>query len=64
MLSVSSQLANTVTRARVHHMGLIGLDSAGIHADNTPMKTLARRLKCRLRRDPEDGALMLAERAL
>ncbi|ODA68105.1 hypothetical protein A7A08_01275 [Methyloligella halotolerans] len=37
---------------------------ASIHADNTPMKTLARRLGCRLRRDPEDSALMLAERAI
>ena len=37
---VTSQLANTVTRTYVHHAGLIGLDSAGIHADNTPVSCM------------------------
>lgn len=37
---------------------------ASIHAENVSMAHLARSLHCHLRRDPEDGALLLAERAL
>lgn len=37
---------------------------ASIHADNAAMVKLARRLRCEIRRDPEDGSLLLAEHHL
>ncbi|MFD0985858.1 GNAT family N-acetyltransferase [Methyloligella solikamskensis] len=61
-LDLARQALETVFAAG-REMGYVRV-YATIHVDNTPMKTLARRLKCRLRRDPEDGALMIAERNL
>jgi hypothetical protein len=37
---LTSQRSNTISFTHVHHIGLIGLDSAGLHADNTPVSCM------------------------
>ena len=37
---LTSQRSNTVEYSHVHHVGMIGLDSAGIHADNTEVSCM------------------------
>jgi acetyltransferase len=61
-LDLARQALETVFAA-AREMGYVRV-WASIHSDNASMKTLARRLGCRLRLDPEDGALMIAERNL
>lgn len=37
---LTSQRSNTIEYSHIHHAGLIGLDSAGIHADNTEVSCM------------------------
>ncbi len=61
-LGLAHQALETVFAA-AREMGYVRV-WASIHSENASMLALARRLKCRLRRDPDDAALMIAERDL